>query len=99
MKPQHIGAVGTVLALAALTCKGDPTASLRAGAASFSVTPGKFYIDTGTIRDAQEHARKMKKVLEEKCYDFSYGEYPESHNWVNWRSRLDDILVYFWGKK
>jgi enterochelin esterase-like enzyme len=61
--------------------------------------PIKFYIDTGTIRDAQEHARKMKKVLEEKGYDFSYGEYPESHNWVNWRSRLGDILVYFWGKK
>jgi len=39
MKPQHIGAVGAVLAFAALTCTGDPTASLRAGAALLSVTP------------------------------------------------------------
>jgi hypothetical protein len=60
MKPQHIGAVGTVLAFAALTCKGDPTASLRAGAALLSVTPSQFFIDTGATgalviigRDAQ----------------------------------------------
>lgn len=61
--------------------------------------PVKFYIDTGTIRDAQPQASKMKNLLESKGYEVRYGEYPEGHNWVNWRARLDDILVYFWGKK
>ena len=59
--------------------------------------PINLYIDTGTIRDAQDNARRMKAVLEEKGYPLHYAEYPESHNWVNWRARIDDILMYFWG--
>jgi enterochelin esterase family protein len=59
--------------------------------------PIKIYIDTGTIRDAQDNARRMKAVLEEEGYLLHYAEYPESHNWVNWRARIDDILTYFWG--
>lgn len=59
----------------------------------------KFYIDTGTIRDTQEQAREMKAVLEKKGYDLMYSEYPEGHNWVNWRARLDEILQFFWGTK
>jgi enterochelin esterase family protein len=57
----------------------------------------KLYIDTGTIRDAKVQARKMKSVLEDKGYEFSYAEYAEGHNWSNWRARIDDILVYFYG--
>ncbi len=59
----------------------------------------RFYIDTGTIRDAQEKALKMKDVLERKGYAVHYEEHPEAHNWVNWRSRLSHILEYFWGKR
>jgi len=59
----------------------------------------KFYIDTGTIRDAEIEARKMKSILEEKGYPLVYSEYPEGHNWANWRARIDDILMYFWGVK
>ncbi len=59
----------------------------------------KFYIDTGTIRDALPHAFTMKNVLHSKGYQVMYAEYPEGHNWVNWRARLDDILIYFWGTK
>jgi len=65
--------------------------------AGSSRRPVKFYIDTGTIRDAQVHARKMKQLLEEKGYELKYGEYPEAHNWSNWRARVDDILECFWG--
>ena len=61
--------------------------------------PVKFYVDTGTIRDAQEGARRMKAVLEQKGYQTRYAEHPEGHNWVNWRARLDDILEYFWGTR
>lgn len=60
--------------------------------------PLRLYIDTGTIRDAEVHARKMKSVLEERGYEFSYAEYHEGHNWVNWRARVDDILKYFFGR-
>ncbi len=59
----------------------------------------KFYIDTGTMRDAQDESRTMRAVLENKGYELRYREYPEGHNWVNWRARLDDILEYFWAKK
>ena len=60
--------------------------------------PIKFYIDTGTIRDAQEKANKMREVLTSKGYEVMYGEHPEGHNWVNWRARLATLLTYFWGK-
>jgi len=58
--------------------------------------PIRLYIDTGTIRDAQDDARRMKTILEEKEYPLHYAEYPEAHNWANWRARVDDILTYFW---
>jgi enterochelin esterase family protein len=54
-----------------------------------------FYIDTGTINDAQPDALAMKNVLVELGYPVSYAEYPEGHNWVNWRARIDEILEYF----
>lgn len=57
----------------------------------------KFYIDTGTIHDAQEKALELKSVLEEKGYPVHYEEHPEGHNWVNWRARISHILTYFWG--
>ena len=59
----------------------------------------KFYIDTGTIRDARVEASQMRELLLAKGYEVKYGEYPEGHNWVNWRARLSDILTYFWGRK
>ena len=58
----------------------------------------RIYIDTGTMRDAAAECRVMKGVLQKKGYPFTYAEYPEGHNWVNWRARIDDILTYFWGK-
>jgi enterochelin esterase-like enzyme len=61
--------------------------------------PARFWIDTGTMRDAQEHARIMRDVMRRKGYDVKYTELPEGHNWVNWRARLDDILIHFWGTR
>ena len=59
--------------------------------------PIRLYIDTGTIRDAQADARRMKIVLERKGYLLHYAEYPEGHNWMNWRARIADVLEYFFG--
>ena len=57
----------------------------------------RFYLDTGTIRDAQEQARKMKRLLQSKGYPVTYAEYPEGHNWVNWRARIPCILTFLGG--
>jgi enterochelin esterase-like enzyme len=57
--------------------------------------PVRFYVDTGTIRDAQEEARAMRAALRRKGYELTYTEVPEGHNWVNWRARIDDILETF----
>ncbi|MBI5474129.1 MAG: prolyl oligopeptidase family serine peptidase [Ignavibacteriae bacterium] len=59
----------------------------------------RFYISTGTIRDAQEKASAMKIVLERKEYAVKYEEHPEGHNWANWRARLANLLEYFWSGK
>jgi enterochelin esterase-like enzyme len=59
--------------------------------------PVKIYLDSGTIHDASTDTRKMRDVLRAKGYLYRYMEYPEGHNWYNWRSRFDDILRYFWG--
>jgi len=48
----------------------------------------RFYIATGTIRDADERARVMRDLLRAKGYDVTYDEVPESHNWLNWTGRL-----------
>lgn len=61
--------------------------------------PVKISIDTGIIRDAQDGARGMKRVLKRKRYALRYAEYPESHNWVNWRARIPQILTFFWGEE
>ena len=60
MKRLYIGAVLAGLAFAAGACKGDPTASLRTGPASFTITPTQTFINTGdtvslvvVVRDAQ----------------------------------------------
>lgn len=59
----------------------------------------KFYIDTGTIRDAQTEASAMRDILTRKGYSVHYEEHPESHNWANWRARIPNILTYFWGTR
>jgi enterochelin esterase family protein len=59
----------------------------------------RIYLSTGTIRDAERRARIMRDIMREKGYAITYAEYPESHNWLNWRGRLGDILRTFWGKR
>lgn len=61
------------------------------------VRPVRFYLDTGTIGDTMGSSRAMRDVLQERGYRYSYAEYPEGHNWGNWRARIPKILEYFWG--
>jgi enterochelin esterase family protein len=59
----------------------------------------RMYLCTGTIRDAERRARVVRDIMREKGYAITYAEYPESHNWLNWRGRLGDILRTFWGTR
>ena len=57
----------------------------------------RFYIDTGTIHDTQDDARPVQALLTERGFSVEYAEYPEGHNWKNWRSRIPRILTKFFG--
>lgn len=59
----------------------------------------QFYIDTGTIHDTQDDARPVQALLKERGFNVEYAEYPEGHNWKNWRSRIPRILTKFFGMK
>lgn len=78
---------------------------------SSPMRPVRFYVDIGVYErnvgslflpadetDFLEGNRRLKKVLEEKGYDFIYNEYPEGHTWGNWRKHLIDVLEDYFGK-
>ena len=50
MKGSTIGAILVGLACAAAACKGDPTADLRGGPTSLSLTPNIMFIDNGATK-------------------------------------------------
>ncbi len=70
----------------------------------------KLFVDVGTYEkkvgatflpeketNFSEGNRRLRKVLEDKGYDFIYKEYYEGHTWGNWRRHLIDALIYFFG--
>jgi len=78
---------------------------------SSSMRPVRFYVDIGIYErnvgslflpadetDFLEGNRRLRKVLEEKGYDFRYKEYSEGHTWGNWRRHLIDVLEDHFGK-
>lgn len=60
--------------------------------------PLNIFLSTGTVNDKASASRRLKSVLDEKGYDFTYLEVAEGHNWRNWGSMLDDVLISFYGK-
>lgn len=61
--------------------------------------PVDIFLSTGTVNDKATATRRLKKILDNKGYNFKYLEVAEGHNWRNWKPMLDDILVYFYGKE
>ncbi|WKZ58105.1 MAG: alpha/beta hydrolase-fold protein [Cyclobacteriaceae bacterium] len=57
--------------------------------------PVKVFMTTGTIKDAEEGARKMKAILEKNTCTYQYFETNQGHSWGNFRDSIDDILLYF----
>lgn len=60
--------------------------------------PIDIYLSTGTVNDKAKATRRLKRILEEKGYDFAYQEVPHGHTWANWTPLLDDVLLQFYGK-
>lgn len=61
--------------------------------------PLKIFLSTGTVRDGEERSRAFRALLERKEYELSYIEVPHGHDWSNWGPLLDDVLVYFFGRR
>ena len=56
--------------------------------------PLKIFLSTGTVKDTEVHARKLKKTLESKGYDFEYIEVDKGHGGSDrWRDDLVVLLV------
>ncbi len=53
------------------------------------------YIGTGTIHDTEIEARLVSNLLERRGARVHYAEFPEGHNWTNWRAKIREILEYF----
>jgi len=63
------------------------------GYESVDQLPLKVFLSTGYPWDFD--ARTMKGILEDENYPLMYMEVPEGHSWGQWRSQLDDLLIYF----
>ena len=63
------------------------------GYESVEQLPLRVFLSAGYPWDCD--ARTMKGILEDKNYPFMYIEVPEGHSWGQWRSQLDDLLIYF----
>jgi enterochelin esterase family protein len=56
-----------------------------------------FYLDCGTFGDLLTENRIMSEAMKKKGYEYIYQEFNEGHSWGNWRARINDMLVFFWG--
>jgi enterochelin esterase-like enzyme len=61
-----------------------------------SPLPLKIFLSTGEPNDNTVANRKFRNVLREKGYPLKYIEVPKDHSWDNWKSLIDDVLLYFY---
>jgi enterochelin esterase-like enzyme len=71
--------------------------SIFAIATATSSTPGRVYLQTGNLHDAQEATMRMRDTLVSRGFHVRYQEVPEGHNWSNWRAHLGEILIFMFG--
>jgi len=59
-----------------------------------AASPAAFTIamTTGTIRDGEADARRMRDAMLARGHALTYREVPEGHSWGNWRALHDEIL-------
>jgi enterochelin esterase-like enzyme len=59
----------------------------------------RIYMDLGTydLGELIPLVRGFVPILEQRGYAYRYHEYHEGHSWCNWRARVDDALLMFFG--
>jgi len=57
----------------------------------------KIFLSSGSERDNEDAARRLRDILEDKKYEMSYIEVPFGHSWDNWKPLLDDVLTFYYG--
>jgi enterochelin esterase family protein len=55
--------------------------------------PFDVFLSTGTIRDGEADARRMRDILLARAAGLAYREVPEGHSWGNWRALIDEMLI------
>ena len=55
----------------------------------------RIFLSIGAENDITRRGLKLKRALENKGYPLLFKQNNEGHNWRNWQSLLDDVLVYF----
>jgi len=61
--------------------------------------PLNFYMTAGSgIYDTRKQTREFWNILKEKGYSAKIKLVNKKHDWGNWKSVLDDVLIHFFGK-
>jgi len=58
--------------------------------------PLTIFLSTGKPDDNTSATREFRDLLREKAYPMKYLEVRKGHDWSNWRSLVDDVLLYFY---
>ncbi|MFN7118497.1 MAG: alpha/beta hydrolase-fold protein [Saprospiraceae bacterium] len=61
--------------------------------------PVKVFLSTGAVSDGEEIARIVRTALQDKGYPLQYIEVNQGHSWGQWRTLMDDLLLYFFAKE
>jgi len=56
----------------------------------------RIYLDIGTydIPQLVPKVRELRTLLEKNGYELRYSEHHDGHSWANWRSHIDDALIF-----
>ena len=75
-----------------------PVAGLMPAYKKLEKLPLKMFLTTGAPHDNTASNRKLRSILRAKGYVLKYIEVRAGHDWNNWRSLMDDALLYFYGR-
>ena len=58
--------------------------------------PLSIYLDIGRydIPVLLPKVRSLVSELSDRGYSFKYNEFPEGHSWTNWKTHIDDALLF-----
>ncbi|HEY1023603.1 MAG TPA: alpha/beta hydrolase-fold protein [Sphingobacteriaceae bacterium] len=60
--------------------------------------PVKVFLTTGASFDGAEFTRIVRAAFEAKGNELKYIEVNQGHSWGQWRTLMDDMLLYFFGR-